>query len=94
MTEETNTILLTTALSLKAQEFLIIFCALVAIGFGAYNVKSILDVKMEKQSTQQYRDLEMDELKEMGSANADSGERGQDTAKVLNEMAYVSELIQ
>jgi hypothetical protein len=37
-----------TMFSLKTQETIIIFCAIIAIGFGIYNVKSILAVHISK----------------------------------------------
>jgi hypothetical protein len=49
-------------MSLKTQETIIILCALIAIGFGIYNVKRILSIQISKATGAGYSDLEMDSL--------------------------------
>lgn len=73
--------------SLKTQETLIILCALLAIGFGIYNVKTIMAVHISKATGDGYNDLEMDSLQNENEKDADS-------TKVLQNMAEISKLIQ
>lgn len=59
-----NATLISTTLSLKTQETIIIFCALVAVLFGAYNVQRIMAIHVSKNTTGSagYNDLELDSL--------------------------------
>lgn len=75
-----------TMFSLKTQETLIILCALIAIGFGIYNVKTIMAVHISKATGDGYNDLEMDSLQ--------NDEKDAGSEKVLQNMAEISKLIQ
>jgi len=87
-TNPTHTIHASTAFSLKTQESIIIFCAIVAIGFGIYNVQKIMAVHISKSSGESYEKMaqEMDTL--------DGEGQGKNEDKVLADMVKISKLIQ
>jgi hypothetical protein len=87
--ETANATLVSTTLSLKTQEAIIIFCALVAILFGAYNVHKIMAIHISKNTNGSagYNDLELDSLQ-------DGDHHEQDSGKVLQNMADIAKLIQ
>ena len=61
-TTSTDMVELTTSFGVGTQQTLIIFCALISILFGAYNVMKIMAIPVEKTSGPGYNDLEMDSL--------------------------------
>lgn len=73
--ETTNATLISTTLSLKTQETIIIFCAVVAVLFGAYNVHRIMAIHVSKNASGSagYNDLELDSLQEGDHQEPDSG---------------------
>ena len=83
--ETANATLVSTTLSLKTQEAIIIICALIAVFFGVYNVQKIMAVHISKNTNggAGYNDLELDNLQEGDHHEQDSG-------KVLQNMAEIA----
>ena len=77
-----------TSFSVSCQTSLIIFCAVVAILFGIYNVVKIMSIPIEKTSGPGYNDLEME------SINNDEGKTESESGKMLSNMVEISGLIQ
>jgi inorganic pyrophosphatase len=77
-----------TSFSVSCQTSLIIFCAVVAILFGIYNVVKIMSIPIEKTSGPGYNDLEME------SINNDEGKTESESGKMLSSMVEISGLIQ